>query len=52
MKPGRNIRIGKKQYNKELAEAEKRIFKGHFYTEKEAERILEEVCSKRERKLA
>lgn len=40
LKSDEKVRISKKQYNKELGEAEKRIAKGEFYTEKEAEKIL------------
>jgi len=36
----KNVRISKKQYNKEIDEAEKRIAKGEFYTEEQVEKIL------------
>jgi hypothetical protein len=40
LKSDEKVRITKKQYNKELAEAEKRIANGEFYTEEQAEKIL------------
>ncbi len=41
LKSDANVRISKKQYNRELAEAEKRIAKGEFFTEEEAVKALE-----------
>lgn len=40
LKNDEHVRISKKQYNKEIAEAEKRIAKGEFYTEEQAEKRL------------
>jgi hypothetical protein len=40
LKTDEKVRISKKQYNKELAEAEERIANGEFYTEAQAEKIL------------
>lgn len=40
IKSDEHVRISKKQYNREIAEAEKRVAKGEFFTEKEAEKVL------------
>lgn len=40
LKNDKHVRISKKQYNREIAEAEKRVAKGEFYTEEQAEKRL------------
>lgn len=40
IKNDEHVRISKKQYNREIAEAEKRVAKGKFYTEEQAEKRL------------
>jgi hypothetical protein len=40
IKSDEHVRISKKQYNREIAEAEKRVAKGEFFTEEQAEKAL------------